>query len=164
MQVLATQQLPPQAWPQRSSPFGCAACGAYWLLLWCLLKLTTGCCFCGLVGGTLVQANVRCYLCLVLGNLFGATKRSTVAAAPVGWVCAGLTKLCTTAGFYQRWAQGQARKPEIFLCLPPPFCCGLGSGAGRACAHTELHERASVRRQAEVSGVHQADTRSDSVV
>ena len=75
-------------WCLPRSPFGHATCEAYSILLWCSLKLATLVVLVlGHLGGTLVQANARCYLWWALGQLFGATVSPQFVAAFAGPWC-----------------------------------------------------------------------------
>ena len=127
------------------------------------------CWFWGLLEGTLEQLHVRCCLWLALGNLFGATKWSTVYGCLWrAWVCVERTKLCTKAGLYQQWAQWQVSKsskaPWDHLCLPTPARCLFGSVTESASVGTWVAwGRFSVSHQVGMSGVHQIYTGSNLV-
>ena len=121
------------------------------------------------LGGTPGQINVRYCLWLVLDNLFGATKWSTVCGCLCwAWVCVGMAKLHTKAGFHQHWTQKQVSKrpnaPWDHLCLFLPDSCILGSGTERASDGTWVAwSRFLVIHQVWVSGIPQIDTDSNLV-
>lgn len=64
----------------------------------------------GILGGTVVQTNVRHCLCLTLGNLFGATSNPQFVAAFAWLECAGRTKMLTKTDFDQDWVWGMSAK------------------------------------------------------
>lgn len=66
------------------------------------------CIFRGLLGGTPVQTNVMCCLCLSLGNLIEAQSDPQFFVCLCwAWVFMGKTKLCTKISFHQHCVQRQ---------------------------------------------------------
>ena len=98
-----------KVWCLQRSLFGYATFEAYWIWLWCCLKLATGCVGSGPLERVLVQANAR--RCLELQVIHSLCLPLLAERA----------KLCTTTDFYQHQALGWVNKsPEAPARVPPP--------------------------------------------
>ena len=91
----------------------------------------------GLMGGILLQANIRAYLCLTLSYLFRATSDAQFVAASGRPGClhertSCRPRLALTSTWPRDWSAKVSSHFEISRCLLPSAGCLLGSDAERA--------------------------------
>ena len=155
-------------------PFAYATCKANWILLWCCLRLATGC-----VGSGAPWKKLWCRPCQTLPVNGPGKSLATYKAIHSLWlsllglgVCGkdqavhkGQTLPAPGPGTGQENSQGTQRFASACLYVPPSAGCLLGSVTETVFGSTWVAwGRFSVTHQTEVNGVHQIGIGADLVL